>query len=573
VFWVEPLVSMSGGDRTSIEAHLHGLVRKEFVRRTRRTSVADEVEFAFAHALVRDVAYGQVPRRDRAERHLSVARWLEDLSPDRVEDRAEMLAHHYVNALDLAAASGEDVGGLRESARHWLTQAGDRAHSLNALPAAARFYEAALRLSSERDDDRPALLLRYGRSRPDDSTMDEDLLVEAAESLAARGDHAGAAEAEVFVAFIWWVRGSRDRMVEHLERARSLVEGEPASPAKAHVLSDLARSRMLAGEFRASVAIGREAMSMAEGLGLDLLAARILCTIGTSRSSLGDPAGIDDLQRSIQLASDMQSLYVRWNASVNLATIFFEWGELDRIPALYEDADIRTAGSESDRRWMLCERASLDYHLGDWEEAERLIEAFEAGARTPHYMDFSVLDLRSRLSLARGAPEEALDASAHEVELTREIADPQALLVSLGTRVKCLREAGRIDEAQPLVDEILAWWRTSEVLTGISAALDVAWTLVDLGRESEMLAILEAATWLPRWFEAAERILRGDPVGAAEICRDIGSLPQEAEALLRAAEGLLPDDPDRSERARRALDLTRRLGASALIRRAEACLV
>ena len=312
--------------------------------------------------------------------------------------------------------------------------------------------------------------------------MDDALLVEAAESLAARGDPEGAAEAEVMLAFIWWVRGSRDRMAEHLERARSLVEEAPASPAKAHVLSDLSRSRMLAGEFQASVEIGREAMAMAEALGLDLLAARILCTIGTSRSSLGEPSGIDDLQRSIQLASEMQSLHVQWTAVVNLATIFFEWGELDRIPPLYEDAIIRTGGSESDRRWTLCERAILAYHLGDWMETKRLIEAFEAGAGTPHYMDFAVLDLRARFALARGAPEEALEASAREVELTREIADPQALLVSLGTRVKCLREAGRIDEARPLADEVLEWWRASDALSGITAALDVAWTWPNWGR-------------------------------------------------------------------------------------------
>ena len=275
VFWVEPLVSLGGGDRVSIEAHLHGLVRKEFVRRTRRTSVADEVEYAFAHALVRDVAYGQIPRRDRAEKHLAVARWIEELSPDRVEDRAEMLAHHYVSALDLTAASGDDSDELRERARYWLTQAGDRAQSLNALPAAARFYEAALRLSAEHDDDRPSLLLRYGRSRPDDAMMDDALLLEAAESLAARGDPGGAAEAEVMLAFIWWVRGSRERMAEHLERSRSLVEEAPASPAKAHVLSDLARSRMLAGEFQASVEIGRGAMDWPKGW-VRLLAARIL---------------------------------------------------------------------------------------------------------------------------------------------------------------------------------------------------------------------------------------------------------------------------------------------------------
>jgi len=400
--------------------------------------------------------------------------------------------------------------------------------------------------------------------------MDDALLVEAAASLAARGDPEGAAEAEVMLAFIWWVRGSRDQMAEHLERARSLVEEAPASPAKAHVLSDLSRSRMLAGEFRASVEIGREAMAMADALSLDLLAARILCTIGTSRGSLGEPSGIDDLQRSIQLASQMQSLHVQWTAVVNLATIFFEWGELDRIPPLYEDTTIRTGASESDRRWTLCERAVLAYQVGDWTETERLMEAFEAGAGTRHYMDFAVLDLRARLSLARGASEEALEASAREVELTREIADPQALLVSLGTRAKCLREAGRTDDARPFAEEVLEWWRASEALSGITAAMDVAWTLAELGQGADMLAILDAREWRPRWFDAAERILRGDLDGAAEVCGRIGSLPEEAEIHMRAAEQLPPGDPRRSEHARQALDFYGRVGARALIRRCEA---
>ena len=44
-------------------------IRKGFLRRQRRSSVAGEIELAFAHALVRDVAYGQLPRADRAEKH------------------------------------------------------------------------------------------------------------------------------------------------------------------------------------------------------------------------------------------------------------------------------------------------------------------------------------------------------------------------------------------------------------------------------------------------------------------------------------------------------------------------
>ncbi len=477
VFWAEPLVSLGGADRASLEEDLHALGRKEFVRRTRRTSVADEVEFAFAHALVRDVAYGQVPRRARAEKHLIVARWLEGLSADRAADRAEMLAHHYVSALELAAAAGEDIGALRERARHWLTQAGDRAFSLNALPAAARFYEAALRQCPQDEPGRPDLLLRYGKSRPDDPTLDDAVLVEAAESLAARGDRPGAAEAEVLLAFIWWTRGSGEGFAAHLETARSLVQDEPASAAKAHVLSDLARSRMLAGEHRAAVEVGQEAMVMAEALGLRVLAARILCTIGTSRGSLGEPEGIAELERSMLQARELQSMYVRWSATVNLATVLAEWGELERVRVLYEDPTIDDGVDEGSRRWMQVERAQLSYQAGDWDEAERLIDAFEdaAGSDRPHYMEFSVLDLRARFSLARGGMDHALEATAREIELTRSIGDPQVLLVALGTRVKCLREASRISEAAPLIEEVLAAWRASDVLSGMAAALDVAW--------------------------------------------------------------------------------------------------
>jgi tetratricopeptide (TPR) repeat protein len=574
VFWVEPLIQLGGGDRASIEEHLHTLVRKEFVRRTRHTSVADEVEFAFAHALVRDVAYGLVPRRARIEKHRTVARWLEDLSADRVQDRAEMLAHHYVSAFELAVAAGEDVGELREKCRQWLTQAGDRASSLNALPAAARFYEAALRHCPPGDPERPDLLLRYGRSRPDDAELDETVLEEASEALAARGDRGGAAEAEVLLAFVWWVRGFRDRFAEHLERGHSLVQGEPPSPVTAMVVSNLARFRMLAGDHRAAIEMGREAMQMAESLGLKVLEARILCTIGTSRGMLGELDGIAELERSAELAKELQSLTIRWNALLNLATVLNEWGELDRVLPIFDDPALKEPASESDRRWTAIERAWLAYQTGDWEEAEWLVQAFEeaGGSGQPHYMDFMALDLKARFSLARGALDDALDASARELELTRAIADPQALLVALGTRAKSLQEVRRIGEVEPLVEEVLAAWRAADALSGMAAALDVAWALRELGREQEMLDMLDGRHPRPKWFDAAERVLHGDPAGAAEICRDIGSLPEEAYARMRAAEDVPLSDPGRSEHLRRALDFSRRVRAGALTDRLETLL-
>src|SRR5207342_2904083 len=91
VVWVGALADVSGLEPRETEELLHALERKEFVRRERRSSVAGEGEYAFRHILVRDVAYGQIPRARRAELHERAAAWLESLAADRTEDRAEML--------------------------------------------------------------------------------------------------------------------------------------------------------------------------------------------------------------------------------------------------------------------------------------------------------------------------------------------------------------------------------------------------------------------------------------------------------------------------------------------------
>src|SRR5215471_12320179 len=111
VFWPGAL---SGADNRT----LHSLERKEFIRRDRRSSIAGETQYAFLHALVRDVAYGQIPRAERVEKHRRAAEWLGSLAGDRVEDVAEMLAHHYREALILAEAAGVDTTSLRGPAQH-----------------------------------------------------------------------------------------------------------------------------------------------------------------------------------------------------------------------------------------------------------------------------------------------------------------------------------------------------------------------------------------------------------------------------------------------------------------------
>ncbi|MFY9579339.1 MAG: AAA family ATPase, partial [Gaiellaceae bacterium] len=139
VFWLGGVAE--GRSRAAIEEQLHVLERKGFVQRATRSSVGDEAEYSFRHLLVREVAYGQIPRAARAEKHQVAAEWIESLG--RPADHAETLAHHYSTALELARASGLPTEHLAERGRHVLREAGDRAKSLNAFDAAASSYAAA----------------------------------------------------------------------------------------------------------------------------------------------------------------------------------------------------------------------------------------------------------------------------------------------------------------------------------------------------------------------------------------------------------------------------------------------
>ena len=113
VFWLGGIVD--GRSRRDAEAALHALHRKGFVERARASSVAEEHEYTFLHMLVRDVAYGQIPRGERAEKHQRAAEWIESLG--RPDDDAETLAHHYLSALKLARSSGQPTHELVERAR------------------------------------------------------------------------------------------------------------------------------------------------------------------------------------------------------------------------------------------------------------------------------------------------------------------------------------------------------------------------------------------------------------------------------------------------------------------------
>ena len=128
IFWVDSLEELGSVD---VEPAIDALVARGLVRSRPASSIAGSSEFAFEHALIRDVAYGSIPRSRRSEAHRSVIDWMERGTRGRDEEFAELMAYH-----------AELAGDLERTARFAML-AGHRHRRVYAAEEAIRWYERA----------------------------------------------------------------------------------------------------------------------------------------------------------------------------------------------------------------------------------------------------------------------------------------------------------------------------------------------------------------------------------------------------------------------------------------------
>jgi class 3 adenylate cyclase/tetratricopeptide (TPR) repeat protein len=178
VFWEEPVARAIGNGAVSdalLQLERRGLV---FARTT--STIAGQVEFMFKHALVRDVAYASLPKTRRARAHAEHAAWIEELAGGRVDEFAELIAHHYRTAsagedADLAWADdplARDV--IQAKAFAALLRAGALARKRFAIAKAVELHEQAVALASK-DLDRARALEEVGSDHAASFRGDEAL--------------------------------------------------------------------------------------------------------------------------------------------------------------------------------------------------------------------------------------------------------------------------------------------------------------------------------------------------------------------------------------------------------------
>jgi ABC-type oligopeptide transport system substrate-binding subunit/class 3 adenylate cyclase len=121
-----------------LHQHLAQLQRVDLVREKTRLP---ELEYMFKHSLTQEAAYNSLLLERRREFHRQVGEALERLFMERKEQYLGLLAHHFESAGEHAKAVG------------YLIQAGDRARLTDEHSEAIGYYQRALRLLEDLQDD------------------------------------------------------------------------------------------------------------------------------------------------------------------------------------------------------------------------------------------------------------------------------------------------------------------------------------------------------------------------------------------------------------------------------------
>jgi class 3 adenylate cyclase/tetratricopeptide (TPR) repeat protein len=194
-FTKEAIIQLSPvAERAWVTASLLTLIRKELIVPDPDSVVGHDERFAFAHALIQEVAYHSIGKQARAELHERFADWLLRRGGGDRTQVDEVVGHHLLAAHRNLVAVGrndERTANLARRAGEALAAAGHRATARRDIPGpAVSLLRDALSLLKRNDEVRRAALLDLGDALADSQRPLEALEIygKAIEEAEAAGD-------------------------------------------------------------------------------------------------------------------------------------------------------------------------------------------------------------------------------------------------------------------------------------------------------------------------------------------------------------------------------------------------
>ncbi|MDX6435239.1 MAG: hypothetical protein QOK34_73 [Gaiellaceae bacterium] len=422
VFWpgaVAHLRSNGSSDPATLLSELAELERREFVRAEPTSSVEGELEYAFEHILIRDVAYGQLPKGRRIGLHVRFADWINDLASSD-EEFVEIIAWHLEQACRLGTeVAHAPVAPPVDAAMQALAAAAEKAERHEGIREARRFYTRALALAGS-EQRVFAVELRLKRAR---AAAQLGELRQACEELEQILDDAASTArpdvrclALITLSNIDQRQGRATDARRRLEVARPLAE--ELQDRRLQVLGGFSAAALdadFAGDFPRAVAQLREAVAVAAEMGDTPLRVEAHLRLGFLLSNMGELAASEkELLRCLELAKRLGSRRDEARAAFQLGLVKYYRGD----PA---------------------EALRLNLQARDWLE--------RTGESYFQIQNFRALGL---YALARDDPDEAERVLRQAVPLALE--EGGWLVIELYRYlVEALIKQGRVDDARELV--------------------------------------------------------------------------------------------------------------------------
>jgi tetratricopeptide (TPR) repeat protein len=423
-FTTAGLSAVSGVASDVLEPRLQALIRRELLVLDVDPRSPERGQYRFVQALIREVAYNTLAKKDRKVRHLAAARFFESLGTDEL---AGGLAGHYLAAQRLAADATE-ADALAAQARLALRGAAERAAALGSHEQAITFLEQALEVTTD-PADRADLHERAVASATQGLKPDVVLRhAEAAETERRKtGDRPGMARAAANHAqVVNNIQSDPARSSAMLDAAWAEFSDLEETPAGVELM--VARARAFRGldEQVAALAWIDRYLPIAERLGLLVPTARGILGRGNTLLVSGRPReGTILLRGAHQLALSHDLAEVELNCRI-LLTFYEQWGEPVAGLALgREGLEIgRRVGSRSYGFQMVGNTSICALRVGEWGWAGTLLDEWMSLEVTADQFAEFFVD-RAILRALRGELAEAGADIDEAARLRASFTDPQ----------------------------------------------------------------------------------------------------------------------------------------------------
>jgi class 3 adenylate cyclase/tetratricopeptide (TPR) repeat protein len=399
IFWDALIAHLSRQGTSATGEVLRRLRVKELVVPRQPSALAGASEFGFRHVLIRDVAYDSLPKRDRAAKHLDVARWAEETLADRQDEMVELLAAHYLAALryeeEFAAPDSARLRDLRQKAYTYARRAGNRAEGLSNKEHATRWYRAAVeqaRVLELPARERVSLTLEYSEAatgfEPHEtvrSVLEETLKLGLASVDRAAEDEQQLAKVRMDLVFYLYAADDIDGARAMAREGIARLEPGPPTAGRAGLRARLGWTYWRGGPMEEAPPILREAIEEARTCGAQDVERMAIHDLGVATQMLGDSQrGLVLVEESMDLARAANDRFLLMRCYINVPAIMQSNGETNEriMPIMLEGIDrARRNMDHAGVSWMSQNMADLLGAQGRFSEAVPLAEESISAAR------------------------------------------------------------------------------------------------------------------------------------------------------------------------------------------------